>query len=212
MTVPIFTKASRLDNCIFDLDDWYPHYTRNALSELFWLKNRFPQMKVTLFTVPDHPDSPWQETQDFIKFLLPFSSWIRLACHGWHHKTPTEAKNWTEEEAREVLTKWKRFWKQYHPRLVDLGFKAPGWQISDATYKVLLEMGYWVADHTYNEERRPKSLPAYTLAHPWCYHGHTWDLPNEDPKYRNGIRQLFEEHKLPWHKDTKFHFVSEVCK
>jgi hypothetical protein len=43
------------------------------------------------------------------------------------------------------------------------GFKAPGWQISDACYRVLLDEGYWVADQKYNDERRPKALPVYRL-------------------------------------------------
>jgi len=207
MSVPIFCKSDYLENCVFDLDDWYFQWDRNALSELFYLKTLYPRLKVTLFTVPNHPDSPFHDMFRFVELMRPHQEWIQLACHGWHHKTPIEAQKWTKRQTKDALNKWEMFGDI---PFIQRGFKAPGWQISDATYRVLLHRGYWVADHTYNDSRRPKEIPAYTLAHPWCLHGHTWDLPNADPKYRNGIRQMFEEHKLPWDQNTTFHFISEV--
>jgi len=210
MSVPFGTKADYLSNCVFDLDDFYFQHDRNALSELFYLKTLYPKMKVTLFTVPNHADSPFKEMRRFIELVRPHSSWIQLACHGWTHDTPIEAKEWDEDKTREVLDGWESLRAFDRDPLVRRGFKAPGWQISEATYRVLVERDYWVADHTYNEERRPTSLKSYTLAHPWCFHGHTWDLPNDNPTYQNGIRQLFQVHKLPWDQSTNFHFVSEV--
>lgn len=207
MSIPVFTKSELLKDCVFDLDDFYFKWDRNALSELFYLKTLYPKLKVTLFTVPNHPDCPFNAMRGFLRLVSRHKDWIQLACHGWFHHTPTEAKNWTKKQTNFVLDQWVALGDE---PFIQRGFKAPGWQISDETYKALLERNFWVADHIYNEDRRPKGLKAYTLAHPWCFHGHTWDLPNKDPKYRNGIRQLFLEHKLPWDKNTRFWFVSEV--
>lgn len=208
MTVPFGTKSEYLADCVFDLDDYYYQHDRNALNYLFYLKALYPLMKVTLFTVPDHPDSPWEKMKEWLKMFYVLD-WIEIAMHGWHHETPIECKEWTREQAETAIAKWDVL---VNGGYVQAGFKAPGWQISDATYEVLNKKGYWVADHTYNEDRRPKDLLSYTLAHPWVFHGHTWDIPNDNPVYRNGVRQIIEEHGLPWDQSTRFHFVSQVVR
>lgn len=216
MSVPFFTKSEYLADCVFDLDDFYLIHDRNALSELFWLKTLYPRLKVTLFTVPDHPDGPYYQMKYFLQLVRKHNDWIQLACHGLRHETPTESQRWTEEETNKCLDVWENFGK---PPFIQRGFKAPGWQISRDCYKALHKRGYWVADHTVsaytepgilNKERRPMNMKVFDVNHPWIFHGHTWDLPNEDPAYQNGIRQMFQVHKLPWDLNTKFHFVSEV--
>jgi len=216
MSVPFFTKSEYLGNCVFDLDDLYAQWDRNALSELFWLKTKYPKLKVTLFTVPDHPDTPLDEMRRFIELLNPHGDWIQLACHGLRHETPMECSKWTEKEMNHCLDVWEDISMKF---VCDKGFKAPGWQISRDCYKVLKERDYWVADHTTsaytengvpNKERRPEGMKVYDVDHPWIFHGHTWDLPNEDPAYQNGIRQMFQVHKLPWDQETTFHFIGEV--
>jgi len=218
MSVPIFTKKELLEDCVFDLDDFYYIYDRNVLSELFYLKTLYPLMKVTLFTVPNHPDSSYVTMHNFLKLLEPLSDWIQLACHGWHHKTPTEAMAWTVEETKKCLDKWN-VWVERYPKLCVKGFKAPGWQISRDAYQGLLEYGYWVADHTtsaytengvLNKDRRPPELKYFDVDHPWILHGHTWDVPNPDPLYQNYVRKMFTMHTLPWNQETRFHFISEV--
>jgi hypothetical protein len=93
------------------------------------------------------------------------------------------------------------------------GFKAPGWQISDDIYKWLEVNDWWVADQSYNDHRRPKSLPAYVNNNGIfqvngksieAYHGHTWDVG------WNGIYEAYDQiEQLVKSKDS-FEFVSEV--
>ena len=87
---------------------------------------------------------------------------------------------------------------------------SPGWQISNGCYEALLEKGYWVADHVYNDDRRPKELPVYKLDHPWCIHGHTWDIMGVSRDQQNGIRQMIEERGLKFTEDTNFHFIDDI--
>jgi len=191
---------------VFDLDD-FQFTLRNgtvgdvSLGYLFYLKYLFPKFKVTLFAIPALCSSS-------VLRRVGSLGWVELAVHGWKHETNYECNEMTKEQCLELLNKVE---EQYGDIFVK-GFKAPGWQISDGCYDALLEKGYWVADHTYNEDRRPKELPAYTLAHPWCIHGHTWDIQTPQVDQRNGIRQLIEERGLgeKLTQETNFHFISEV--
>ena len=69
----------------------------------------------------------------FEKFWRTTPDWIELAVHGWWHPHPREAENWTREQTKFVFS--------YCNDLFVHGFKAPGWQISDATYEVAMESG-----------------------------------------------------------------------
>ena len=94
-----------------------------------------------MFAIPARgSETFWQQTPD----------WIELAVHGWWHPTPREAENWTYEQAKFVFA--------YCKDLFVHGFKAPGWQISDETYRAALDEGWWIADHWENDARRPKGL------------------------------------------------------
>ena len=200
MPYPIFTKQDKLENVVLDLDDFCAKPTNDCLNYLLWIKWKYPQFKVTLFAIPFYEN----ETQEyFFREVVKFD-WIQLAVHGWHHSTPRECEKWDYNTAKILIEKAEAM------GVFKKIFKAPGWQISDDTYKVLLEKNYIVADHNYNEERRPKELRAYTVDHPWLVHGHTWDIDHPDPNYRNGIRQIIEEHGVPWNMDSKFYFISDL--
>jgi hypothetical protein len=91
-------------------------------------------------------------------------------------------------------------------------------RLVEIAYKVLDELGFIVADHTVsaytepgvlNSERRPASLKAYTVEHPWIIHGHTWNLNNSDPTANNGIEQLIEM-GLPFDEKSNFHFIKDL--
>lgn len=216
MTVPFFTSADTLPmkDVVLDLDDFAenPGNSREALELLIKEKKKFPKLKVTLFAIPfyqDKDNSPY-----FKEVLKEHGDWIEMAVHGWHHETPTECINWTYDEAKEKIQK-----------ALDMGcfvkgFKAPGWQISRETYRAVRDLGLWISDHTIsaytekgvlNVDRRPADIKLYSVEHPWIIHGHTWDLTNPDPRYRNGIRQILEEHDQMWDENTNFHFISEVA-
>ena len=208
---PEFTKFEYLADVVWDLDDFAQNPGNNCINYLMDQKLKFPNLKVTLFAIPFYENHSHKEFYDWIN--RTFGDWIQLAVHGWTHDTPRECAEWDYETAKKYIT------QAYAMGCFVKGFKAPGWQISRDTYRVLDELNFWVADHTVsaytepgilNKDRRPPTLKAYTVEHPWMCHGHTWDITNDNPAYRNGIRQIIEEHGVPWDTNTKFHFIEEV--
>lgn len=211
MSVPFFTKAEYLPDVVLDLDDFAQNPSNNCLADLMDLKLKYPKFKVTLFAIPYFQS---KDNSEFYKWVLEkFGDWIELAIHGWKHETPAECKEWNYNTAFRLLKRADEM------GCFVKGFKAPGWQISRETYKALDDLGFWIADHNtseytekgvLNKDRRPETLKVYSVDHPWIVHGHTWDVNNLDPPYRNGIRQIVEEHGVPWDEKSNFHFISEV--
>lgn len=140
---------------VFDWDDL--HETNHLLHRFRELKEINPDFRCTVFAVPGlGSDSFWEQIPD----------WIELAVHGWIHPDPLECVNWTREEMGRLLD------QAVVERFFVSGFKAPGWQISDACYEVLLERGWWVADQSYNDHRRPRGLLTHLVGGPGHWHGH----------------------------------------
>src|SRR3954467_508440 len=105
------------------------------------LKEINPAFKATLFAVPGlGTDEFWDS----------HPRWIELAVHGWLHPDPYECAKWTVERMEKLLDE-----PSVRKHFVN-GFKAPGWQISDACYQVLDERGWWVADQHLEDGRRPE--------------------------------------------------------
>jgi hypothetical protein len=208
--IPFFTKSEYLPDVVMDLDDLAQNPGNNCINFLMDLKIKYPKFKVTLFAIPYYQDK--DNSQFFHMIKNAFGDWIDLAIHGWNHATPTECQHWTYDEAKDKII------RAYAMGCFSKVFKAPGWQISRDTYKVLDELGFIVADHTVsaytepgvlNSERRPASLKAYTVEHPWIIHGHTWNLNNSDPTANNGIEQLIEM-GLPFDEKSNFHFIKDL--
>lgn len=170
---------------IFDWDDY--HETNHRLDLLMELKDLNPEFRCTVFAVPAlGSDMFWENTPE----------WIELAVHGWLHPHPREAQNWSYPEMNTYMSR-------VHPRFVN-GFKAPGWQISDGSYEWLLDHGWWVADQTYNNERRP-AIPVYLLGD-GSWHGH---IQND---CGNGLEETYEQVTGLVASADSFQFVSEVVK
>lgn len=143
---------------VLDLDDFCE---KNAalplLDELHTKIGR--NFRVTLFTIPGHSPVPWLHR---MKAERP---WIEMVPHGLLHTTSRECQHWDRNQMEVYLDTIKRY------PLVK-GFKAPGWQLSDAVYEVLFERGYWIADHIENRKRRPAGMMAYELDAGRKMHGH----------------------------------------
>lgn len=198
--MPEFTKKELFKDVIVDFDDFEDKYDRNALSELFYVKAKYPEFKVTLFSIPG------KISHHMVDLMLDID-WIQHAVHGWKHETNYEVNDWDEYQCNMYLDKAEAL------GFFVKGFKAPGWEMTDTMREVLDKRGYWLAEHHKNHEHVEKSFPdlkMYCTCHEWCMHGHTWNMPTKDPKYRNGIRQFIEEHGLPFDKDTKFHFIDDI--
>lgn len=169
---------------IFDFDDF--HQTNNRL-DLFWeLKTLRPDFKCTVFAVPAMGSEEfWENVPD----------WLELAVHGWKHPHPREAQHWSYKKMDDYM-------HSVSPRFVH-GFKAPGWQISDASFEWLKDNGWWVADQAYNDERRPEGLKHYVLG-PNSHHFHVQDIGS------NGMVESWDNLTELVKKADNFQFVSEV--
>lgn len=181
------------------------HDCRKELDMLHYANLNF---KVTLFAIPG------EMTPELLRWCDSNSGWVELAVHGFYHSSNYECEKMSYEEFDEHMQK-------LGPYLIDdyfvKGFKAPGWQISDGAYKWLNERGWWVADQSYNNSRRPH-MPAYVtqngkfwavsklnkLTEVEAWHGHTWNCVG------NGIEETYDHVEGLVKNAESFEFVSEV--
>ena len=187
---------------IFDSDDFganhvisdqcQAHDCRDILDRLHIIN---PKFKATLFAIPG------EMTVELVEWVSLNVGWIELAWHGFFHKSNYECEKMTYDEFDKKMTGFEQLWGNFFVK----GFKAPGWQISNDIYEWLYDHDWWVADQTYNDERRPKGLKVYKVG-PDSVHTHTWNCVG------NGVYELFDELAEKVKKETEFKFVSEVVK
>jgi hypothetical protein len=175
-----------------DFDDFTED--NNRLDLLQALRDANPTFRCTLFAIPALGSD---------EFWASVPEWCELAMHGWAHPDPWEAVNWSYERALEVL--WSR-----PARFVE-GFKAPGWQVSDGTYRALRDEDWWIADHWDNDGRRPEGLRAHVISRaagagndPEHWHGHIGNTCG------NGIEETFETVLARVRNADSFQVMSEV--
>lgn len=160
---------------VMDFDD-YCNATVSKLPDLYRLKEKMPNLLVTLFTVPGKCSPATIAT-------VKQHDWITLGMHGWRH-TLGECWSWTSEEAAAKMK-----------LALEMGidgrvFRAPHWIIDAETYYAAKDLDWVIADHkdfrvlnsgcrvyTYN---KPVWNPRYARIH-----GH---LPNV---CGNGISEAF---------------------
>jgi hypothetical protein len=183
--------GQRVVAVIVDFDDYSEEDNRLDLLES--LKRINHKFKCTVFAIPARGSEEfWRQTPD----------WIELAVHGWWHPTPREAENWTYEQSTFVF--------DHCDGIFTHGFKAPGWQISDETYRAAMDRGWWIADHWENDARRPEGLLCNVVTPEACrgedpnhWHGH---IPNVSG---NGIEETYKELAYAVLEAEHFEFVSE---
>jgi hypothetical protein len=175
-----------------DFDDFCEDAHR--LDLLCRLREANPAFRCTLFAIPARGSDD---------FWAGVPEWCELAVHGWAHPDPHEAENWTYEDASAVLVR--------RPFSFVRGFKAPGWQVSDGTYRALMDQGWWIADHWENDSRRPSGIEAHVIrpaaaigADPDHWHGH---IGND---CGNGIEETFDRLEARVRQASSFEVMSEV--
>lgn len=213
---------------IVEADDFQDRYDRNGLNFLFYWKTKYPNFKITLFTIPD------RTSPELLKLMAVNQDWIELAVHGFNHESNFECYSWSYEKARalmERVEKMSRSVVSARGKMYKNIFKAPGWTIThkyngypageqlpiasdpQGVYRALLDMNYIIFDRHYNVPGRPQHN-ANNIVCVDCQsklvHMHTWDMETGDKNGRNGFRQVEEEHGVPWNRDTEFYFISEA--
>lgn len=186
----------------FDVDDFCDRW--NCLPELDALKERYPNFKCTLFTIPT-------ETSVVLYEEVIKRKWIELAVHGAFHEPNEELKFLKPDGLKEYLKDIKKSWNALNPSTV-WGFRPPGWYITPEHIQVLNELGMWVAIHQRDERKLgPLCKHGYYVCGQRPYwHGHT---SGEGQKAHsvcgNGIRECLSELLKKWPRDQCFSFVSE---
>lgn len=181
MEKPNTQQSETTTSYIVDADDFCED--NNGLEILTRIKEKNPAFKITLFTIPAKCGF------EFLEKIRKID-WIDMVPHGWLHPHPRECENWDLNECRSYIRRLK-----FYP--MTKGFKAPGWQISDAMYQALLENGYWVADQQYNDARRPSGLK---VAHPTAEHYHIGHMGG----YNANAIEYFEEYLSNLKGEFKF--------
>lgn len=197
---------------VFDSDDFganhviseqcQAHDCRDILDKLHYANNNF---KVTLFAIPG------EMTAELAVWCKANNGWVELAVHGFFHSDNWECEKMTYDEFDKKMQFFKPMLDEYFVK----GFKAPGWQISQDVLEWLHDRNWWVADQSYNDSRRPKSLPAYVNNSGTFYvqdkdlkftgiHTHTWNCVG------NGVYELYDQLVEQMGDETEFRFISEV--
>lgn len=178
---------------IFDTDDLYPGHDR--LDLLVELKAANPLFRMTAFAVTSLCDNAYIEQ-------LP--DWIEVVPHGWRHGDPPadggECKLWDRRDMDLVIG-----WVEDASPRWQHGFKAPGWIISDGCYQALNEAGWWVADQTYNDGRRPPGLRVHREGDGDHVHTHVQNVCG------NGLQETFPTLLERVRAAESFDLISEIA-
>lgn len=176
---------------VFDLDDLCDEW--DPWDELHALKERFPDLKVTLFAIP------YRCSDDLLARYRDLD-WVELGVHGYHHST-MECATWGYDEAVARLTEIEEWWPG--TKL----FKAPGWVGNPELYRALLDRGWKAATHIgHRSDWGAVQLPmyVYNATQHNALHGHTWDCMGNGPSDWGEMFGRVEG-------GAEFAFVSDVC-
>ena len=199
---------------IVEADDFSDRYDRNGLNYLFYWKAKYPNFKITLFTIPDRTT---------IENQMP--EWMEIAIHGWNHESNFECYGWDYDKTQIYMN---RITSDNIPGRYIKMFKAPGWTIypglngypsapedpitkdPTAVYRALKDLDFIVVDRHYNKPARPEGLKVICIdCNPDIVHMHTWNMMTPNPDERNGFEQV-ETRGVPWDNNTQFFTIGEA--
>lgn len=216
---------------IVEADDFMDRADRNGLNYLFSWKARYPNFKISLFTVPE------KTSPGMLNLIGRNYDWIQLLPHGFNHEGNFECYGWSYEKTRSILERIER--EEWNvgkdgecacpePAYKKI-FKAPGWCITpgyngypaadkdplkedpQAVYKALKDKDYVIFDRHYNKSVRPIGSKIVCVdCQTNLVHFHTWNVPSGDINGRNGFQDIEENFGVPWTTETTFKFVSEA--
>lgn len=197
---------------IIEADDFQDRYDRNGLNFLYYWKAKYPNFKISLFTIPDKTTN---------EFLASLPNWIEIVIHGFNHESNFECYGWDYDKTKVLMNRVLK-----DPNYLRI-FKAPGWTIypglngypsapedlitKDPTgvYRALTDMQFTIVDRHYNKSVRPEGQYICIDCNPDIIHMHTWNMMGVDEAGRNGFEQV-EERGVPWSNETEFFFLSEA--
>jgi len=202
-------EGKQLPRVVLEFDDFSP--INHRLDLFRQLRERFPKLKVSLFTVPNqdgrHPLDRYPAWCGEVREL----DFLEFCVHGLSHSDNEFAHKGRFVCGRRLREAERIFLASKLP--FQKIFRAPRWQIDDGGYSALADLDYAVADHT--EHMTPSELRCYQ---------YNWSINDPLPSYPalrghghvqnvcgNGIEECFD-HLMKLPRETEFMFVSEYLR
>lgn len=200
---------------VLDLDDF--SVIRNKADVLKKLKEHYPALKVSLFTIPfdyEYEMSPIARIyrQAGLQFVQENKDWLEFIPHGILHAGP-EFETMDKEGMRNYLDSIEDEFAKDGIEIVK-GFKAPHWVWNQDVVDVLDEYG-WFGGVDPNQPQMPRPKKYYEYSH--SIDTPFWESENEVlklhghmtlPSANNLDDCLLNLMKMP--VDAEFKFVSEM--
>jgi hypothetical protein len=192
-----------------DLHDF--SIVNNRLELLLKLKEKYPNFKVSLFTVPfDSKEDwgPWLLRDKYLKEIKDNLDWIQIIPHGLYHNG-REVSRWDYKYTKNIAI--PKILVEFNSLGIPIekGFCAPHWKWNKDVVKALDELGWWGA--IWGNESIPCTKRFYkastrideefSLDNDLKLHGHIYGTKND-----LGIC-LENLMRLP--SDTEWYFVTD---
>ncbi len=194
-----------------DLHDW--SLSHNRLDLIFELKRRFPNFKVSLFTIPNDIKSDYGSyliKEEIVNRVRENLDWIQLIPHGLNHNGREMARCDYPTFKDQIIPAIEEAFGKNKLRF-EKGFCAPHWKWSEGVVQALDWLGWWGAI----DKRQPNMLSTkrfYRYSH--CIdeefpldtetlklHGHVYGTRNDLGRCMKNLL------KLPI--SAKWHFVTD---
>jgi len=195
-------------------------YRLPGLDEILALKEIYPDLKITCFTIPLPLDSycykvnrnfePDYTYKDWIEQINSYE-WMEIGLHGLCHQKKEMVLSY--EEAKKLVKNSEKIFDDIGLKYKKI-FAAPYWQYSHDALKALRDMDYVVVLR--KKQRVPRGLNIYI--HSWSFnqkqlplsdviraHGHLSETNNKDaimPCLKNIIKNISP--------NSKFNFISKT--
>jgi hypothetical protein len=183
---------------IFNLDDFCEELmTRERWKLVLSLKDEFPDLKISMFTIPLLCSREW------LKHVHETYPWIEMHYHGSDHKDKEE---WTKPNPPNIVEE---------PFFVK-GFKAPWWNISQENAEPLIKRGYIISTRKKNPIIGPKIYQfdsgeelrwnvAYRDGVNYKLHSHVQEQPTRD-----GLPEIYDTIRSYLKRTARFLFISQL--
>lgn len=159
---------------ILEFDDLHFLNPENCLFEIKDLVSKFPNIKLSFFTVPNLRGVPIYNSTMFCEAIKSYidSNNLEILIHG-HTHTMEEFKNVCYEEAIEKLKQSETILQEARIPYKKV-FRGPHWGINKETIQALIDLGY---THIYNHESyRHLEVPGIKFIY------YNWNLKDPAPK------------------------------
>ena len=176
---------------VFDVDDFCDQY--NCLDELKQLKERYPDFKCSLFTIPAKTSKVLLEEAKSLGF-------IELCPHGITHEPNEEMKKVTGAQLADSFNKLDY-------KLYERGFRPPGWFLHSGVIEACNAHKFWLAMHM-------RDISTYSSKCMYGYYGcgdrfQYWHAHSHNV-CGNWLKQDLPNLLVKWPTNQSFSYVSDA--